>query len=286
MLQATLIWFSAAIAMLTASGAVAAAAAASVAHEGLPPAEVLADPERSPLFKRPLWIALGTAANELAVGAVLLVWLIALKPKRSDVLPLSTPPALSFVGALLVVFGLTPLADLAGRLVDRWIGAEVTASRVITQAAKGAAPLELVVLLVCVSLLPAIVEEAMFRGVITASFARRSFASGLVLPSVLFGVFHIEPTQVAGTIVLGFGFGLARMISGSLVPCVVAHAVYNAAVVLAVRYSEIDHDRSFSAVPLLLGAVLLAAGVTLLERGRRAAVSSPATARTRVPPPA
>jgi sodium transport system permease protein len=272
--------------MLVASGAVAAAAAASVAHEGLPPAEVLADPARSPLFKRPLWIALGTAANELAVGAVLLLWLAVLKPKRSAVLPLSTPPALSFVGALLVVFGLTPLADLAGRLVDRWVGGEVTASRVITQAAKGAAPLELVVLLLCVSLLPAIVEEAMFRGVITASFAKRSFTSGLLVPSVLFGVFHIEPTQIAGTIVLGFGFGLARMYTGSLVPCMLTHGIYNAAVVLAVRYSETPEDRSFSVVPLLLGAVLFALGVTLLERTRRGAASSRAMAGTRVPPPA
>jgi membrane protease YdiL (CAAX protease family) len=201
------------------------------------------------------------------------------------VLPTAPLAPLSLFGSLLVVFGLTPLADLAGRLVDRLVGSDITASRVITEAAKRASPWELALLLFCVSVLPAIVEEAMFRGVLTATFARRSFAGGLVVPSLLFGIFHIEPTQVAGTIVLGFGFGLARMYTGSLLPCALAHGVYNAAVVLAVRYSDVSADPSFSPAPLLVGAALLVLGVLLLGRSR-SAVSSRARAETPLPPPA
>lgn len=285
-LQAVLIWLSAAAVMLAASMAVATAAAAVAVADGVPPLKLLTDPTTSPLLNDPVWIAVGTAANGLAVGLVLLVWVLGLRPAPALAFPLQRPSALAVVGSLLVVFGLAPLAELAGAVADRIVQGDVTAARIITAAAKNASTGELALLLVCVAVLPAVFEEAMFRGLVTATFARHSYVMGLVVPSILFGIFHLEPTQIAGTIVLGFGFGIARLHTGSLVSCALAHGIYNAAVVLAVRHADVGHDRSFSPGPLLLGALLFALGMFLLRRARPAALSSPATAETPLPPPA
>jgi membrane protease YdiL (CAAX protease family) len=283
-LQAILIWFSAGVVMLAASVLVAAAAAAAAVAQGVPPAKLLADPSASPLMSSPLWIALGTAANELGVAVVLIAWLFALKPTTARVLPLVRPTPLAVFASLLIVFGLAPLAELAGRGVELVVRSDITATRIISEAAQRASFAELMLLMFSVAVLPGIVEEAMFRGVLTAPFAERSKLFAVIVPSILFGLFHIEPTQVAGTMVLGLGFGVARIYTGSLVPGAIAHGLYNGAVVLAVRHAGIDESRPFSPLPLLLGLVLSSLGLFLLQRSTRLALSSPATAENPVSP--
>jgi membrane protease YdiL (CAAX protease family) len=216
----------------------------------------------------------------------LVVWCFFIKPSRELAFPLARPGPLAVLGALLVVFGVTPLAELVGRLVERFVGADLTATQIITKAARGASGAELVLLLVAVAVLPAIVEEGMFRGLLTATFSRVSVFTGVIVPSVLFGIIHFEPTQVAATSVLGVGFALARLYTGSLLPCILAHGIYNFAVVITLRHADIGAERAFSPVSLVVGALLVAAGIFLLRRGRRGTLSSQARAETPLPPPA
>lgn len=288
MLHAVLAWLTAAVALISVSFALATAAAASISAQGLDPTTVLTDPERSPLLSQPRWIAIGTFANEVAVLAVVGLWWWLLRPNRRVVLPLRRPTLAGLAGALLAVFGFAPFAEVAGELVHRVLQHEITATRVVIAAARGSSTGEFAALLVCLAIMPAIAEEALFRGFITAAFEKR-FATAVVVPSVMFGLFHLEPTQAAGTIFLGVGFALARLCTGSLLTAVVAHAVYNGAVLLAVRYADDVIDRSIEAGPLIGGGLMLVAGVALLMRERRrgrgvdveAPVSPPATAKSR-----
>ncbi len=267
-LHALLAWTSAAVALVSVSIALAGAAARAVAERGEDPSRILADPERSPLLTRPGWIAAGTLANELAVLAALGLWWWGLRPHRPSVFPLSRPSAAGIAGSLLAVFGLAPYAEAAGELVHRVVGNEITATRVVIAAARGSSGEEFVALLFCLAVMPAIAEEALFRGFITAPFERH-FIAALIVPSVMFGVFHLEPTQAAGTMLLGVGFALSRLCTGSLVTPMIAHGIYNAAVLLAVRYAADVTDRSIQAGPLLGGALMVAAGSAILWRERR-----------------
>jgi membrane protease YdiL (CAAX protease family) len=284
LLQVLAIWLSAVAAVLVASTAVTIVATLA---RGIPLDRLLADLESSPMLTSPAWIALGTAANELVLAAVLATWLWAIKPNWGRVLPLVRPPPLSLLAALPIVFGLTPFAAAAGHLAERFVPRDITAAQIVAAAARNAGTAEFLVLLASVSLLPAIVEEAVFRGAITAAFARRSFVSALVVPSLLFGLLHIDPKQVAGTTVLGLGFGLLRLATGSLIPCMLAHGAYNAAVLVAVRYSvDEGPGDGVSLAPLVTGALALGFGLWLLRRAGLDKLSSRATARTPVPPPA
>jgi membrane protease YdiL (CAAX protease family) len=267
-LQAILMWVTSAIAVVGAGFVVAALLATVTAARGQDPRKVLGDISASPLINDPTWIALGTLANELAVVLAVIVWLKLLRTPRSVLLPMARPSVIGVVGALLVVFGLAPIAEIAGELIRRWLDPDVTAARLVVNAAKNASPVGMVLLLFGLAVMPALAEEALFRGLLTAPFERR-FVLALIVPSILFGLFHLEPTQVAGTIILGIGFALARLCTGTLVTGIIAHFVYNAAVIITVRYTDVPEHHEISVVPVLGGLVLSVAGGVVLFRERR-----------------
>ncbi len=272
-LQALLVWVTSAVAVIAAGFATAAVLAALIAAKGQSPVKVLGNLEKSPLINDPAWIAGGTVANELAVVAAVLIWMKLLKTPRSVALPIGLPSVLGVIGALLVVFGLAPLAELAGELTRRVLNPEVTASRLVMNAAHNANTAGLVFLLFGLAVMPALAEEALFRGLLTLPFEHR-FALGLVVPSVLFGLFHLEPTQVAGTIVLGIGFGAARLCTGTLITGVIAHFIYNGAVIITVRYTVSDNQHELAFWPVIGGLVLVVGGALLLGRERRQILST------------
>jgi membrane protease YdiL (CAAX protease family) len=249
---------SSALALVTASVIVQGAA---FAHAGQSPAQAQA------LFSLPTWLALAGAANELAVGLVLWAWL---RHLRSPLRPFSPdrPQAVILLAAGLIIFGLAPLSGVASELTRRALHVEVTTSLLVLRAVKGASVPTFLLLLVALSVLPAFVEEALFRGFLTPIFAQRSSLAGILVPSVLFGVFHVEPTQIAGTTVLGIGFGFVRLASGSLGGCMAAHGAYNAAVLLASIHAPDPPLEELEIVPALAGLLLAFCGVALLAKRR------------------
>ncbi len=77
--------------------------------------------------------------------------------------------------------------------------------------------------------LPPIVEETGFRG-LGLTYLKRAgvpFAVANVLQAVAFGIFHMNLTQGIYTFVLGLFMGYAAHASGSIVPVMLLHAVYN-----------------------------------------------------------
>lgn len=77
--------------------------------------------------------------------------------------------------------------------------------------------------------LPPIVEETGFRG-LGLTYLKRAgvpFAVANVLQAVAFGIFHMNLTQAIYTCVLGLFMGYAAHASGSIVPVMLLHAVYN-----------------------------------------------------------
>ena len=86
------------------------------------------------------------------------------------------------------------------------------------------------------ALAPAICEELAFRGfILTGMSTGRRYALGIVASSLLFGLMHMIPQQVFNAALLGLVLGLLAVRSGSLLPGVVFHAIYNGLQVLRSR---------------------------------------------------
>jgi membrane protease YdiL (CAAX protease family) len=87
-----------------------------------------------------------------------------------------------------------------------------------------------------------IVEEMVFRGVVLRGLSSRlPIALAILLQGVLFGAAHIDPVRGAGNIGLvsvlsgvGIAFGIAAHLLRRIGPTIVAHALFNGAVLVVV----------------------------------------------------
>lgn len=91
----------------------------------------------------------------------------------------------------------------------------------------GAGPFGLLLALL-VGLVPAVCEEALFRGYAQTRLVR-SFPPviGVVITSILFAAFHMDPVHAIGVFPLGLVFGFIALRSGSVYPAMLAHFVNN-----------------------------------------------------------
>ena len=102
---------------------------------------------------------------------------------------------------------------------------------------------ELFVVIVVVAIIPAIVEEALFRGLIQTTFDRvmPPIASALV-SGVIFGIFHLNLPEAVPLMGLGFFLGVLRYRSRSLLMPMGVHLLNNLLAVLAV-YFHVEDDQ-------------------------------------------
>jgi hypothetical protein len=86
------------------------------------------------------------------------------------------------------------------------------------------------------AILPAICEEALFRGAIQGVLERRGRIFAVAITSVLFGLFHLDPRTMIPAAFLGVVFGLIVIRLGSTVASTLAHFGNNATAIF-VGYS-------------------------------------------------
>lgn len=101
-----------------------------------------------------------------------------------------------------------------------------------------AGPIMIGIILVRASLLAAVGEEMLFRGVLYA-WLRRHSSAGVAMPvsAAAFAVIHGVPAILPLAFVLGLGFGWVREYSGSTVPTIVVHALHNAGLIMWAYYA-------------------------------------------------
>lgn len=254
--------------LVAVSLAVGLVAAGLAVLEGLTPTaavSLIGDPVASPLVTSPSWICANIAANELAVLGLLWLWRRRARSSLRALLPLARPSAGALLGAVLLPFALAPLAEVGSELVHRLLpGDAITTEQLVWTLAKTPSHASFALSLLVAALIPALVEETMFRGFVTSAFRSYSPVVGVLVPSLLFGLFHLEPSQAAGTFVLGIAFGLVRLYTGSLWACIVSHFAYNAGVLIEVRFFGMPSDHVIHWGRVGLGLLLALPAYALL----------------------
>lgn len=100
---------------------------------------------------------------------------------------------------------------------------------------------ELMVVVLVVALVPSVVEEFFFRGLVQGAMERGMNAlKAALLTGVIFGIYHFNPIGLVPLVGLGCYFGILRMRSQSIVVPMTAHFVNNMLAVLAVYFSVND----------------------------------------------
>ena len=87
---------------------------------------------------------------------------------------------------------------------------------------------EYLVLMFVISITAGICEESLFRGVVLDAYEHRfGLKWGALFSGLLFGVFHFNPQNFIGPIILGVVFAYIVQITGSIWAGVLAHAMNN-----------------------------------------------------------
>jgi membrane protease YdiL (CAAX protease family) len=272
--EAAFAWLIGLVVVIAAGLSMAAVAAGTALAEGLSADAALAlisDPLRSPLVTSPSWIAASIAVNELCVGLLLVFWWRRLRAPIGQILPLSRPSLRALVGAVLLPFGFAPLAEVTAELVYRWTPNGLGPDHFVATLARGTTPQLFAIVLLCAAVMPALAEEALFRGFVMTAFRRYAPLVVILVSSAMFGLFHLDPTQAAGTAVLGTAFGLVRLYTGSIWACMLSHCAYNAGVILEARWLADSTSLQISWGRVGIGLVLAFLALALLvgDLGRR-----------------
>jgi sodium transport system permease protein len=169
------------------------------------------------------------------IGAPALFMAVLLTSSARKTLKLRMP-SLSFLGAAIVLpIVLHPLAsELLSSLSEFFPQLPESAKAAFAAMSDDSIPL--IMIIGTFALAPAICEEIAFRGFILSGFSRGGrMGVAVVLSSVTFGIIHMIPQQVFNATLLGLVLGLLAIRSGSLLPGIIFHLLFNS---LAVLHSQ------------------------------------------------
>jgi membrane protease YdiL (CAAX protease family) len=134
------------------------------------------------------------------------------------------------------------------------------AFRRLHEALRPSGVADALVSLLAIAVIPAVCEELLVRGIVLPSLVRPAGPWGaIVISAVVFAVIHLDPYRTPFTLVLGLALGFLRVRTGSLLACVVAHAVLNALTFAVVPFAD-DPSQGMPDPRPALGLGLLLAG--------------------------
>jgi membrane protease YdiL (CAAX protease family) len=140
-------------------------------------------------------------------------------------------------------------------------------------------PVEAVLSVLAIAILPALSEELVLRGVLLPALRGPFGSAGAVFgSSLVFALLH-DPVRLVFTFVVGLVLGLMRLRSGSLWPPILGHATLNTLTFLVAPLVDDPTQTTYTPQPVLGVACLLvgAALVVPVLRALRRSVDSPGT---------
>ena len=115
---------------------------------------------------------------------------------------------------------------------------------------------------VLLALLPALVEEIFFRGILLDCLKDAKPVYAVITVSVCFALYHCSAAQLIYQLVYGAALTMLALAAKSVLPCIIAHFINNFAV-LIFEYFNVNINL-YSPVIIVIGLVLLACFFALI----------------------
>lgn len=182
--------------------------------------------------------------------------------KPSEFLPFKKVGASKSVTLIMAGIGVCAVSNYAtavlASFLEQTFGMTVESSMVDF----GTGPKSFILMLLCVGLLPALLEEFALRGVILGAL-RKKFSDGMsiVISASLFGLLHGNLQQIPFAFGVGMILGYATVYSGSLVPAMIIHGFNNCLSVVMTFATRTASPMLSTVIMLLYYAVSLLVGI-------------------------
>ena len=136
-------------------------------------------------------------------------------------------------------FGASALSNLASNILEGVVNSLFGIQFENPAPEYGSDAWSFILMLLCVGILPALIEEFAIRGVILGALRKKfSDTSAIVISSVLFGIMHGNLQQIPFATLLGLLLAYATIYTGSLPPAILIHAVNNTVSVILAFSSQ------------------------------------------------
>ena len=182
-------------------------------------------------------------------------------PRYIGVLPFSAShDRLKVVLVIMAGFGVCMFSDLIATFVSDLIHnaglKELNAEQPVS-----AAPFDFVLNVLCTAMMPAMVEEFVFRGVVMQPLRRYGEHFAVWSSAIIFGLMHGTLTSFAFAFPVGVILGYAAVLTGSLWPGIVIHFLNNFYAVIVTDLGGVNaHAAEMLSNVLLYVGLFLGAG--------------------------
>ena len=180
-----------------------------------------------------LW---GTVVNQLLILAIPLFLVWYMKSDVKELFSFKLPKVRDIFGGVILYVGVYALMLIVSGIFT-WMFPESAENLGMTYEVMMDNPFLLVILVV--SVMPAIGEELYFRGFIFGSLRHRYKAVwAIIVSSLIFGVFHLSLVKILPTGMLGACFAYITYMSGSIYIGMGLHFLNNLISTIAMKYPE------------------------------------------------
>ena len=163
--------------------------------------------------------------------------------------------------AILLQVGLFGLSELNVQFVELLKRLGYKDSGITLPSMEGAG---FIGVLVTVAVLPAIMEEFVFRGIFLRESKEFSLLTQVLICGGLFALYHQNPAQTVYQFACGVSFALIAVKSGSFLPTMLSHFINNAVILLLTKFGVSSFDLPVYVTILVVSGLCLAGSLVYL----------------------
>jgi sodium transport system permease protein len=221
-----------------------------------------------------IWGVIPTEILLLLVPTLIFIWFNKVDFKKS--LNLKGFRFSDLIGTIIAAVGIYILVVVISSMMNKDIQEYVKFQESLLQMITDVGPLWAYFIVV---LLPAVCEEAVFRG-ITFSSLKKYMKPGwaIITTGILFGLFHLQFFRIIPTALLGIFFTYLVYRSGSIYMSIVGHLINNGLSITILFLPEFrstveKHDTGDISLAIGIAIVLSVAGIGMMEIGKKRGVT-------------
>lgn len=161
-------------------------------------------------------------------------------------------PFIKGAGLVMLGFGATVLCNIVSNVIQTYADSFFGVQIENPAPDYGTDPWSFALMILCVGILPAVLEEFALRGVILGALRKKfSDTLAIVISAAMFGLMHGNLQQIPFAALMGIILGYVTVYSNSLIPAVIIHGLNNIMSVI-ISFATVDMSPMVSTMFMLL----------------------------------